>query len=442
MPAPDLKTLLDFETNFETATKSFLATDTGLTATDLFASLDQDTFVLPRLEVMFEAGEAIDPPVIASSTYNPTEYGKFRGTLTVRILTDGAIGGTNTTHRELRGKVRTSLRIRASNFTDTNLPYYEVNYLRPNGANYEVDGDIMMTILSYDVAFSFKSDAYPEAVFNNADAIYSLRRYGSYSGNAVLIRRSSDDAEVDVAFDSNNEVSSSSSISVVSGTVTETTLGDFINGTDAFVKTLYDQKGSNNGTQADTTEQPKIASSGSLITANGKTAILFDGDNDSLTTTRIFDFNNSASLFVVAKKGGDPIVGTDYFYTDGSTGSGSGPADTFGIGVSETRINFLSASTNVSNNTDSLDDLKLLGLIGGSSTTKSFVNGTEIASVTTPTNYAGTHTITSGGTIGGHGSASALTNFYLSEIVAFKSDQISNRASIENTINDYYNLYS
>lgn len=161
MPAPDLKTLLDFETNFETASKSFLATDTGLTATDLFAGLDQDTFVLPRLEVMFEAGEAIDPPVRVNLTDDPTEYGKFRGTLTVRILTDGSISGTNTEHRELRGKVRASLMIRASNFTSTNLPYYEVNYLRPNGANYEVDGDIMMTILSYDVAFSFKSDAYP-----------------------------------------------------------------------------------------------------------------------------------------------------------------------------------------------------------------------------------------------------------------------------------------
>ena len=161
MPAPDLHTLHDYETNFENALKDFLPTDTGLTVTDLFASLDQDSFVLPRLEVMFEAGEAIDPPVKVNLTDDPTEYGKFRGTLTVRILSDASISGTNTEHRELRGKVRASLMIRASNFTNTNLPYYEVNYLRPNGTNYEVDGNIMMTILSYDVMFSFKSDAYP-----------------------------------------------------------------------------------------------------------------------------------------------------------------------------------------------------------------------------------------------------------------------------------------
>ena len=48
-----------------------------------------------------------------------------------------------------------------------------------------------------------------------AAAAYSLRKTkASYSGNAVRIRRSSDDTEVNVAFDSDDKVGSSSSISI------------------------------------------------------------------------------------------------------------------------------------------------------------------------------------------------------------------------------------
>jgi hypothetical protein len=69
-----------------------------------------------------------------------------------------------------------------------------------------------------------------------AAAAYSLRKVkASYSGDAVRIRRSSDDIEVDVAFDSDDKVSASSAITNVSeqggesGSTTATTLGDFLN---------------------------------------------------------------------------------------------------------------------------------------------------------------------------------------------------------------------
>ena len=69
-----------------------------------------------------------------------------------------------------------------------------------------------------------------------AAAAYSLRKVkATYSGDAVRIRRSSDDIEVDVAFDSDDKVSASSAITNVSeqggesGSTTATTLGDFLN---------------------------------------------------------------------------------------------------------------------------------------------------------------------------------------------------------------------
>jgi hypothetical protein len=69
-----------------------------------------------------------------------------------------------------------------------------------------------------------------------AAAAYSLRKVKkSYSSNAVRIRRSSDDVEVDVAFDSNDKVSASSAITNVaeqggeSGSTTATDLNGFLN---------------------------------------------------------------------------------------------------------------------------------------------------------------------------------------------------------------------
>jgi len=71
-----------------------------------------------------------------------------------------------------------------------------------------------------------------------AAAAYSLRKVkASYSGDAVRIRRSSDDIEVDVAFDSDDKVSASSSITNIaeqggeSGSTTATDLNGFLNET-------------------------------------------------------------------------------------------------------------------------------------------------------------------------------------------------------------------
>jgi hypothetical protein len=115
---------------------------------------------------------------------------------------------------------------------------------------------------------------------DTAAAAYSLRKVkASYSGDAVRIRRSSDDIEVDVAFDSDGKVSASSAISNTteqggeSGSTTATTLGDFISGTDAFVHTWYDQAGSNDAVQETAAKQPKIAESGALLDG-----IKFDAD--------------------------------------------------------------------------------------------------------------------------------------------------------------------
>lgn len=117
MAAPDLETLLDFETNVEAAAKTFLSTATGLAASSAFASLDQDDLVLPRFSVMFELGEALDPTDAKTTGSSELEYRKYTGTLSVMVSTNAAIDGTETNHRSIRAKVRSALLLNALNFS-------------------------------------------------------------------------------------------------------------------------------------------------------------------------------------------------------------------------------------------------------------------------------------------------------------------------------------
>ena len=166
MPAPNDETVLNFETNFETAATTFLATDTGLAASSIYATLDQDTFVVPRIELMFEVGEALDPTLPKFSGSSALEYLQHRGTLTIRIVSDASISGTQANHRTIRSKVRKSMLLNSLNFTtpdgdSTILPYYSVQYMRPTGTNYEIDGDLAVSNLTYSIVFSIKDDAFP-----------------------------------------------------------------------------------------------------------------------------------------------------------------------------------------------------------------------------------------------------------------------------------------
>ena len=166
MPAPNDETVLNFETNFETAATTFLATDTGLTASSIYATLDQDTFVVPRIELMFEVGEALDPPLPKYSGSSGLEYLEHRGTLTIRIVSDASVSGTEANHRTIRSKVRKSMLLNSLNFTTpdgdtTILPYYSVQYMRPTGTSYEIDGELAVSTLTYSIVFSIKDDAFP-----------------------------------------------------------------------------------------------------------------------------------------------------------------------------------------------------------------------------------------------------------------------------------------
>lgn len=118
----------------------------------------------------------------------------------------------------------------------------------------------------------------------NPSFAFSTRKLRElYTGFSVRIRRNTDNAEADVAFDSNNVVSDNSIITIaVSGTsglaVNSTqTLTSFRSGATLYVTIWYDQ-GTNgyNGVQATTARQP-VFSMASAGASNQYASVLFSG---------------------------------------------------------------------------------------------------------------------------------------------------------------------
>lgn len=104
-----------------------------------------------------------------------------------------------------------------------------------------------------------------------AAAAYSLRSLSnSYAGPVVTVRRSSDDAED----------------SFTASEVADGTLAAFCGAGEGFVKQWWDQSGNaRHASQTTAGYQPKIVSSGVVVTEEGKPAIQFNGTDEYLTAT-------------------------------------------------------------------------------------------------------------------------------------------------------------
>jgi hypothetical protein len=127
---------------------------------------------------------------------------------------------------------------------------------------------------------------------DTAAAAYSLRKVkADYSGDAVRIRRSSDDIEVDVAFDSEGKVSASSAITNVaeqggeSGSTNATDLNGFLN-----------ESGVNVGMGGNFFDQNSQATI-NATSSNGFTATV------AKTNTNAFDIRASSQSYNNVKKG-------------------------------------------------------------------------------------------------------------------------------------------
>jgi hypothetical protein len=134
-------------------------------------------------------------------------------------------------------------------------------------------------------------DTYP-----NATIAHSIRKLRSaYSGNAIRVRRSSDNAEQDIGFTS-------------AGDLNTTSLNTFCGANDGFVTTWYDQSGNANDLYQTTASlQPKIYDSiTGVILTNGKPAIQYENTGGSgynlLLLTSSVNSNQTLSNFEVTRR--------------------------------------------------------------------------------------------------------------------------------------------
>ena len=288
--------------------------------------------------------------------------------------------------------------------------------------------------------------------YSGAAAAYSLRLLdNTYSGNAIKVRRSSDNAEQDIAF-VNNELDTAS-------------LETFAGAGDAFVTTWYDQSGSgNDATQTTASAQPKIVSSGSTILENGKPAVSYDGGdnlliwNNTTAPTLFQDMSDAISVLLVEKA--TAISNSNGSWFNGNTtfelrenSNATGTGVTFSIGYSNYTFGF-----GVSDNYTTNAEIEFSGTITSAQRlSASFVNGDNLdvylnsssGISTTFTTATGDRSVGTGNStlvIGSRSrdSGQADTSYFLGtmqEIVLYKSNESANRTGIETNINDFYSIY-
>jgi hypothetical protein len=259
--------------------------------------------------------------------------------------------------------------------------------------------------------------------FEGAASAYSVRKLSSsYSGSTLRVRRSSDNTEKDIGFDSNGDLDTS-------------VLTTFVGANDGFVVTLYDQSGNgNDATQTTAASQPQIVSSGSVITSASLPTVDFDGSNDYLELTGTPTVDN-LSIFTVFQSDNSSQDSVIFAKAENSSNFISS-----GIRANQRAVRYVNNGT-LTNKSISFTD------------TTSAHQSSVIAETTTPdvdiwvdgSQGSGSQnprasSIATQGIIGARQGGLSPFNGKISEFVLYLTDETTNRTAIESNINAYYNI--
>ena len=268
------------------------------------------------------------------------------------------------------------------------------------------------------LASSIQSGAVPLLdTYPSAAAAYSVRLLRTaYTGSAIRVRRSSDNAEQDIGF-SGNDLDTSS-------------LTTFVGANNGFVTTWYDQSGNAlNAIQSTAANQPQIISSGTILTENSKPSLRFNGSYMIISSV-LLNSTNLSCYYVTLPK-------TTYTFGGILTNKKSGVDDSNAINFLNngkidmvyngtfafvTQLNVQTSlfqgtalwnSTNIILRTNSVQD-GTVAKLGG----QTFSTQTWMGSYRQQT--------------------SNLGNFTMPEVVLYQSDQSANNTNIDNNLKAYY----
>jgi hypothetical protein len=264
--------------------------------------------------------------------------------------------------------------------------------------------------------------------YSGAAAAYSLRLLNStYSGNVVRVRRASDNTEQDIGF-SNNELDTSS-------------LETFCSGTDGFVTTWYDQSGnSHTATTSVASEQPKIVSSGTTITQNGKPCIDFNGNNNGYELSDqnlITSLTDGTQTAISVHSVDDVSVGISNLIYSIVDRNNTRHYFALGYRSNEARAGYYNNSSWSAKDIAASNNTQYLGFnVAVSDETNFYQNNNQAVSGNQP------------GLDGNQGLSigkGTNNNFDLTgtiqELIFYPNDQTSNRSGMQTNINDHYSIY-
>ncbi|MES2623392.1 MAG: peptidoglycan-binding protein [Patescibacteria group bacterium] len=275
------------------------------------------------------------------------------------------------------------------------------------------------------------TDAAVTDTVSGATHAYSLRKVkASYTNPLVRIRRTGND-QADVYPDAQGNFSSSSPITVVSGTATSTILSQFATSTtNAVVSIWYDQIGTSDVSQASTTAQPSIIASGVILTTgpNQRPQIYFNGSSSYLESTSTITMSQPFTIFTVSTS---------------SIIQGNASARMIEIGNNPNRALYQPASgmyagTFLSSSIQLTWSTRVMTMLFATPLSQLWVNGNSTA-----TGGTGTNVVNGGVYIGNAYNVGTSTNFLfkgaISEILIYDSALTdANRQIVEFDERDYY----
>ena len=247
----------------------------------------------------------------------------------------------------------------------------------------------------------------------DCDAAYSVRKLrAGYAGSAFRVRRTSDDTEQDIGFDTD-------------GNLDESALTTFVGSNDGYIVKWYDQTtNGNDATQATTSRQMRVVSSGTVDKLGTKVAPISNATRVHYEMDSAVSVTPPQTSVAVIKS--SLTGGTNHFI--GETLSGtyrfSGHTDFLQ----------LNGGSSISGTGISQAHMIAVGLANGASS-EIRANGSQEATGNTSGNAYSINIVFG---------VSATNNFEgnMQEILIYTADKTSDIDDIESNINTYFSVYS
>lgn len=258
-------------------------------------------------------------------------------------------------------------------------------------------------------------DLYP------AEVGYSLRKLRTaYTGSAIRVRRSSDNAEQDIGF--------------VGVDLDTTSLLSFVGAGNGFITKWYNQGSTgttNDGVQSSASNQPRIVNSGSLYTFNGVNYLFFNSASSNFLNSNYTEINNIYSCGVFRTLGNAqiyPLYRNDQFKLGQQSVANWG----FRLASVECAVISLPPAYFPSTSTASPNTSYI---------SQGYWNNVERKVKHRKNGTDHVDSATTGASLRSGTGSEAYDTFYITEIIISSSISWTNRTNIETNINTKYAIY-